>query len=135
MWGGTIASIPTGWLFCNGDNQLRANYPALFAAIGIIYGSMDASHFNIPDFRNQLLACADADVAGYPETTFDGASKKTGGTATTSVIGGTGTPSAAVSVSLGAGQSPATGTHTHQINISGVKISNPFYVSVFMIKT
>ena len=43
------ATAPTGWLLCNGASQLRATYPALFAAIGTAYGSVDGTHFNVPN--------------------------------------------------------------------------------------
>jgi len=51
-FGGT--SAPTGWLMCDGSSQLRANYSALFAAIGTAYGSVDGTHFNLPDFRGRV---------------------------------------------------------------------------------
>jgi microcystin-dependent protein len=49
MYGG--ATAPTGYLICNGASLLRADYPALFTAIGTGYGASDGTHFNIPDFR------------------------------------------------------------------------------------
>lgn len=48
------ASAPTGWLFCDGSSVLRASYSALFAALGTAYGSVDGTHFNIPDLRGRL---------------------------------------------------------------------------------
>ena len=45
------ASVPTGWLICDGASLLRASYPDLFTAIGTTYGYADGSHFNVPDFR------------------------------------------------------------------------------------
>lgn len=50
-FGGT--SAPGGWLLCDGTSYLRATYPALFAAIGTAWGSVDGSHFNVPDFRRR----------------------------------------------------------------------------------
>ena len=44
-------NIPHGYLWCNGESLLRANYRELFAAIGVAYGSADADHFTLPDFR------------------------------------------------------------------------------------
>lgn len=50
MFGG--ASAPAGYLLCDGSSVAAATYPALFAAIGTAYGTVDAgTHFNIPDFR------------------------------------------------------------------------------------
>lgn len=45
------AAAPTGWLICDGSSQLRTTYPDLFAAIGVAYGSVDSTHFNLPDLR------------------------------------------------------------------------------------
>ncbi|CAB4187640.1 MdpB Microcystin-dependent protein [uncultured Caudovirales phage] len=45
---------PTGWLLCDGRSLLRANYPALFAVIKTNYGSVDATHFNIPDMQGNV---------------------------------------------------------------------------------
>ena len=46
---GPVANIPVGYLLCDGASLLRASYPALFSAIGIIYGAADGTHFNLPD--------------------------------------------------------------------------------------
>jgi len=49
-YGGSTA--PTGWLLCDGSSLLRTGiYADLFAAIGTTYGSVDETHFNIPDRR------------------------------------------------------------------------------------
>lgn len=47
-------SAPTGWLICDGSSLLRANYPTLFGAIGTNYGSVDGTHFNLPDMRGRI---------------------------------------------------------------------------------
>lgn len=44
------ATAPTGYLLCDGASLLRASYPDLFALLGTTYGSVDGSHFNVPDF-------------------------------------------------------------------------------------
>jgi microcystin-dependent protein len=48
------SSAPTNWLLCDGSSVLRATYPALFAICGTTYGSVDGTHFNLPDLRNRL---------------------------------------------------------------------------------
>lgn len=53
-YGGT--SAPIGWLLCDGSSVLRATYPALFAAIGTAFGSVDGTHFNIPDLTGRVIA-------------------------------------------------------------------------------
>ena len=35
----------------NGASLLRADYPALYAKIGVMYGAIDGTHFNLPDDR------------------------------------------------------------------------------------
>lgn len=42
-------TLETGWLWCNGASLLRADYPALFTAIGTVHGAADGTHFNVPD--------------------------------------------------------------------------------------
>jgi microcystin-dependent protein len=60
--------LPSGWLVCDGSSLLRADYTALFAAIGTVWGAADGSHFNIPDLRGQTLLGQGAAVSGttYP---------------------------------------------------------------------
>lgn len=51
------ATLPAGWLECNGAAISRTTYPLLFAAIGTTWGAGDGSTtFTLPDFRNRLLA-------------------------------------------------------------------------------
>jgi len=45
---------PAHWLRCEGGSVLRATYPELFAVIGTIYGSVDGTHFTLPDFRKNF---------------------------------------------------------------------------------
>jgi microcystin-dependent protein len=52
-YGGT--STPEGWLMCDGTSYPQSTYPDLFVAIGIAYGTVDGTHFNVPDFRGQFL--------------------------------------------------------------------------------
>lgn len=42
------------WLLCDGASLLRADYPDLFAVIGINFGATDATHFSIPDLRGRV---------------------------------------------------------------------------------
>jgi len=52
LYAGT--SIPNpAFLVCDGGSYLRSDYPDLFAAIGTVYGAVDASHFNVPDLRGR----------------------------------------------------------------------------------
>lgn len=50
MWPGSV--VPSGWLECDGSSLLRAGtYANIFAAIGTAWGSVDGTHFNLPDMR------------------------------------------------------------------------------------
>ena len=52
--GWAIATPPPNYLICSGDSLLRTGtYAALFAVIGTTFGSVDVTHFNIPDFRGR----------------------------------------------------------------------------------
>lgn len=60
------AAAPAGFLLCNGQSVLRADYPALFTAIGVTFGSVDGTHFNVPDLRGRTVAGLDQMAAGAP---------------------------------------------------------------------
>lgn len=50
------ASVPTGYLECNGQAVNRVTYANLFAAIGTTYGAGDGvTTFNIPDLRGVFI--------------------------------------------------------------------------------
>jgi hypothetical protein len=55
MWSGTIATIPSGWLLCNGSS-------------------------GTPDLRNRFIIGAHSDDAGAAKTTVTGSATQTGGT-------------------------------------------------------
>ncbi len=48
--------LPNGWLWCDNASYERVGiYANLFGAIGTIWGSVDADHFNVPDPRGIAL--------------------------------------------------------------------------------
>jgi hypothetical protein len=55
MWSGTIATIPSGWVLCNGSN-------------------------GTPDLRNRFIIGANADDGGAAKTNVTGSATQTGGT-------------------------------------------------------
>lgn len=67
------SAAPLGALICDGSSVLRSAYPALFAVIGTTYGSVDGTHFTLPDMRGRALVGYDA-----TQTEFN-ALGKTGG--------------------------------------------------------
>jgi microcystin-dependent protein len=49
-------TAPDGWLVCNGSTVSRLEYPALFAAIGTVYGAGDGvTTFVLPDLRGEFI--------------------------------------------------------------------------------
>ena len=73
-------NIPTGYILCNGQSLLRTEYPDLFNAIGTTYGSVDSTHFNLPNIKGRVLVGLDTS-----QTEFN-ALGKTGGTKTNKLI-------------------------------------------------
>lgn len=58
-WAGAVA--PDGYLLCDGSAVSRADYPDLYAAIGVVWGAGDGSTtFNLPDFRGRVTVGAGA---------------------------------------------------------------------------
>ena len=53
-WGS--ASIPSGFLECNGQAVSRSTYAALFAVVGTTYGAGDTTTtFNVPDLTDRTV--------------------------------------------------------------------------------
>lgn len=59
------ATAPDGWLLCQGQSLLRAEYPTLFAAIGTMYGSVDGTHFTLPNLKGRAPVGLDAAQAEF----------------------------------------------------------------------
>lgn len=58
------ATVPSGWLACDGSLHNRSDLPALFTAIGTAYniGGESTSQFRIPDCRGRVIAMIDGGV-------------------------------------------------------------------------
>ena len=58
------ATVPDGFLLCDGAAYSRTEYPELFAAIGIMYGEGDGSTtFNVPGLQTRVPVGAGGDYA------------------------------------------------------------------------
>lgn len=62
---GTTA--PAGFLLCDGASISRTTYAALYAVVGVAYGTIDGNSFNIPDFRGRFLRGVDGGTARDPD--------------------------------------------------------------------
>jgi Flp pilus assembly pilin Flp len=71
MWSGTIATIPTGWVLCNGSNST-------------------------PDLRNKFVIGAHSDSAGVAYSTVTGSNTQTGGSKDAITVSHTHTATSAV---------------------------------------
>ncbi|MBN2737169.1 MAG: tail fiber protein [Spirochaetales bacterium] len=63
-YGGSIDSIPEGWLLCDGKDYPASQYPALANAIKSHFGSGGAGSFNVPDLRGVFLRGVDMALDG-----------------------------------------------------------------------
>jgi hypothetical protein len=71
MWSGSIATIPTGWVLCNGSNST-------------------------PDLRNRFVIGAHSDTAGVAYSTVTGSNTTSGGTKDAIVVSHTHTATSTV---------------------------------------
>ena len=141
MWSGTIATIPSGWLLCNGSS-------------------------GTPDLRNRFVIGAFSDNADVANTTITGSSTQTGGSKDAIVVSHTHTatvtdaghshtvPNYGVDQSNVAARLPANGTDTGKVadvstttSTTGITVSNstegssgtnanlvPYYALAFIMK-
>jgi microcystin-dependent protein len=140
MWSGSVATIPTGWVLCNGSN-------------------------GTPDLRNRFIIGAHSDTAGVAYTTITGSNTQTGGSKDAIVVSHThtgttnsdGTHSHTANSGLtdldqgtfGGGRSSvvttlttnSAGAHTHSFTTASTGDSGtnanlpPYYALAFIMKT
>ncbi len=109
MWSGTILSIPSGWLLCDGSNST-------------------------PDLRNRFIVGADADDSGVAKSTITGSALQTSDTGvmpahthTVKSSGGAGTGYATAGFNTLSDVTGSTGT--------GTKVIAVFYALAFIQKS
>lgn len=60
MWGGTPATLPEGWLLCDGSTVDQTTYPALWSAVGTNFGANPPTgSFYLPDLRGRFVRGVD----------------------------------------------------------------------------
>lgn len=65
------ATAPPGWLACDGSSVLRSQYASLFTVIGTAFGSVDGTHFTLPDFRGRApVGVGNGDATGHTNHIF-----------------------------------------------------------------
>ena len=91
MWSGTIATIPSGWVLCDGSNST-------------------------PDLRNRFIIGANADDGGAAKTNVTGSATQTGGTKDAIVVSHTHT---ATTTATDSGHSHSTALYYRPHSSSG----------------
>lgn len=114
-WVGSTNSIPSGYLYCNGQAVSRATYSDLFSAVGESFGEGDNSTtFNVPDMRGYFVRGMTDNTVNDPDYAARTA-QATGGN--------TGNNIGSVQTSSGTSHthtaSVTDGGHIHQANGSG----------------
>lgn len=92
-------TAPDRYLECDGSSLNRVTYADLFAVIGVKFGSVDGSSFNLPDLRGEFLRGYDNSAGTDPD-------------AATRTDRGDGTTGDAI----GTKQASDNKTHTHDVS-------------------
>jgi microcystin-dependent protein len=96
------ASVPTGFLECNGQTVSRSTYAALFAIVGTTYGAGDGSStFGLPDLQDNVPVGKSNNKA----------LASTGGANTVAATGNVGGSTANATLST-----PQLASHSHPVN-------------------
>ena len=74
------ASVPAGFLECDGSSLVRADYPGLFAVIGTAHGAPSVNNFNLPDLRGRFPRGYDHGAGNDPDAASRTAANSGGST-------------------------------------------------------
>jgi microcystin-dependent protein len=156
-WGS--ASIPSGFLECNGASVSTTTYAALFAVVGYTYGGSGGS-FNVPDLQDRTIVNKSntktlAQTGGANTVTPTGnISGSTGSTTLTvnqiashshntpagiGMAGGLGFGGGCQMTQSGSGNTGGGQSHDHTLSAnfvgSGNSVLQPYLVLIYIIKT
>ena len=74
-----VATVPSGYLECNGAAVSRTTYASLFSTLGTLYGAGDGSTtFNLPDLRGEFIRGYDDGRGADPGRTMGSFEAATG---------------------------------------------------------
>lgn len=154
-WG--TASIPSGFLLCDGTSYATASYAALFAVIAYTYGGSGAN-FNVPDLRDRtIVGVSSANSKTLAQSIGANTVTPTGNSGSTTLTSqqipshlhtggtmGTGTISGgfynppfftAVTSSMNTGNAGGGQGHDHTLSIGATSVIQPGLVLNYIIKT
>jgi microcystin-dependent protein len=155
------ASVPTGFLECNGAAVSRSTYSALFAIVGTTYGAGDgASTFNVPDLQDNVAigksgtkALASTGGANTVTSTGNVGGSTANATLTTAQLASHSHPAvinrpqaiAQGGINLGMNQNGNTGStgsgtgHSHNMSATfsgdATSVVQPYLTVIYIIKT
>lgn len=118
------ATAPTGYLLCDGASYLRADYPNLFGAIGTVFGTADADHFNVPNCKGKTIFGYDSGDTAFDTLGETGGAKTANlahsHTANNHTHSGSGTSSASPNAGIGSSNDTnfANPSHTHTVSVT-----------------
>lgn len=70
------ATIPTGWLECDGSEVSVNDYPVLYSVIGNLWGTpSDSSHFVLPNFKGKVPVGYDSSDTDFDTVGESGGAK------------------------------------------------------------
>lgn len=110
------ASAPARWLPCQGGAYSRADYAALFDAIGTQYGIGDGSTtFNVPNIKGSTIVGVDTGQAEFDTRGETGGAKTHTLSASESGVNGSGSTTSSGSHNTG----NQSADHSHAVNGAG----------------
>lgn len=119
-------AIPNTFLLCDGASVLIADYPYLYDSIGIVYGQVDAQHFNVPDLTNNYILGSAVNAGTINPSDITGTLQF--GALTTANL-----PATAIPLTGGAYTfSGAMSSTVYESNPSGTSISNTLGATAFV---
>jgi microcystin-dependent protein len=122
----STVAIPNTFLLCDGASVLITDYPYLFDSIGIIYGQVDAQHFNVPDLTNNYILGSAVNAGTINPSDITGTLQF--GALTTANL-----PATAIPLTGGAYTfSGAMSSTVYESNPSGTSISNTLGATAFV---